>query len=279
MSEHPADTLSGRFAFGANWSDYARQIDERHIEEAVHGLQRMLGERDLKGMRFLDIGSGSGVHAVAALRLGAAQVHAIDFDPKSVEATKQTLERFCKGQAWTAARDSVFDLNPSTDGRYDVVYSWGVLHHTGDIVRAIATAASMVKPGGEFLVALYRKTPACGFWRAEKRWYSSAGPRAQRVARAVYMGLRDLDLILAGKSPRKMREEYFHSRGMSQEHDVHDWMGGYPYESISPADVNKLIGSYGFKLREQWTQRQRLGLFGSGCDEYAFVRHQPEGSL
>ena len=238
----------------------------------MRGLQRLLGDGSLRGLRFLDIGCGSGVHAAAALRLGAAHVDAIDFDPRSVETSRATLARFCPGQPWNVECRSVFDLDPSIDGSYDVVYSWGVLHHTGHMARAIDRACNMVRPQGEFLFALYRKTPACRFWRLEKRWYASTGPWLERLARGIYIGLRDIDLILAGKSPRRAQEDYFRSRGMSQDHDVHDWLGGYPYDSISPQEVHDAMSAQGFKLREQWTQHQRLGIFGSGCNEYAYIR-------
>lgn len=271
-----ADETAGRFAFGENWSRYAVVVDETHLAEAVAGLRRLLGGNELRGMSFLDIGCGSGLHAVAALRLGAAQVHAIDFDPKSVETARATLTRFCAGDAWSVERRSVFDLDPMSDGRYDIVYSWGVLHHTGDMDSAIRHTCAMVSPGGQLLIALYRKTMACRFWRIEKRWYASASQGSQRLARLVYTGLRDMDLVLSGKSPRRMREEYFRNRGMSQEHDVHDWLGGYPYESISPDQARALMEVQGFDLREQWTQRQGFGFFGSGCDEYAFVRRSDE---
>ena len=272
MIRHPMDNSTGRFAFGENWANYADRIDETHVVEATRSLQRLLGEGDLRGLRFLDIGCGSGVHAAAAMRLGAARVDAIDLDPKSVETSKTTMNKFGMGDAWSVERRSVFDLNPETDGQYDVVYSWGVLHHTGDMDRAIKQACSMVVPEGQLLVALYRKTMACRFWRVEKRWYASAGPNSQRIARMIYKRLRDIDLILSGKSPSEMRDKYSQHRGMSQDHDVHDWLGGYPYESITPSAVNQLMRAHGFDLREQWTQRQTSGLLGSGCDEYAFVR-------
>jgi hypothetical protein len=59
---------------------------------------------------------------------------------------------------------------------------------------------------------------------------------------------------------------------MKFEHDVHDWMGGYPYESISGAEVEALMQCLGFT--HVWSARtpMTVGFFGSGCDEYLYRR-------
>lgn len=277
MSKHPADSLSGRFAFGENWGDYARRIDDSHVEEAVQGLRRLLGGEDLRGKRFLDIGSGSGVHAVAALRLGAAHVDAIDFDPKSVEASSATLARFCPGQSWAVARKSVFDLAPEEQGQYDVVYSWGVLHHTGAMHPALQAAAALVAPGGSFVFALYRRTVLCPVWKIEKRWYANASPAAQSRARRTIIGMKRAMFAVAGRNFEAYVDGYKTRRGMLFEQDIHDWLGGWPYESISPAAVERAMQRLGLrKIREFAKGGYFLGVrwteFGSGCDEYVYLR-------
>lgn len=123
------------FAFGNNWASYARSIGRPQIDEAVAGLSRLLGGERLDGKRFLDIGSGSGLHALAAFELGAAEVVALDIDPDSVETTRAVLALHAPGRPVEVAQASVFDLSPAQYGRFDVVYSWGVLHHTGDMLR------------------------------------------------------------------------------------------------------------------------------------------------
>lgn len=277
MSDHPADSLTGRFAFGENWVDYARRIDERHVEEAVEGLRRLLGIEDLRGKRFLDIGSGSGVHAVAALRLGAAHVDAVDFDPQSVEASTATLTRFAAGRSWTVERKSVLELSPATQGRYDVVYSWGVLHHTGAMHDALRAAASLVDPGGVFAFALYRRTLLCPLWKIEKRWYANASSTAQTYARRFLIGLKRAVFALAGRDFDAYVEGYKARRGMLFEQDMHDWMGGWPYESISPMEVDRAMRDLGLgKDRVFAKGRYFLGVrwteFGSGCDEFVYRR-------
>src|SRR6185312_67209 len=113
-------------------------------------------------------------------------------------------------------------------------------HHTGAMREAVQKAAQLVAPGGLFVFALYRKTRLCRFWRREKRWYAAASPRAQRTARAIYAALFRAGLIATGRSFTRYVANYKSARGMDFEHDVHDWLGGYPYESITPAEVAAL---------------------------------------
>jgi SAM-dependent methyltransferase len=265
--------LESHFAFGENWASYAEKIDQAEIDEAIKGLERLCGGR-LNGRRFLDIGCGSGLHSLAALRLGAAEVVCVDIDPVSVATTKAVLQRHCAGSAFRVERVSVFDMDPSHWGQFDTVYSWGVLHHTGDMYRALRAAAALVKPSGEFVVALYRKTLMCWFWRLEKRWYSRASKRGQGVATSIYLWFFAL---AQGKQHKTYVEEYRSARGMNFYNDVHDWLGGYPYQSITPVETRRFMASIGFKEKRKFARNgpffgRYSGVFGSGCDEYAYVR-------
>src|SRR6476661_3992876 len=176
---------STHFEFGANWADYSRMIDEPRITSAMDNVRALVG--DVRGRTVLDIGSGSGLFSLAALRLGAARVLAVDIDENSVATTRTTLTNLAGDAEWKADQVSVFDLSSSTYGRFDVVYSWGVLHHTGSMWEAVARAADMVEPGGIFAFALYEKTPLCGFWEKEKRFYTRAGQAMQKLLRGCYM--------------------------------------------------------------------------------------------
>lgn len=263
-----------RFAFGDNWSSFARLVGEEQIESARQGLLKLLPEASFKGRSFLDIGCGSGLHALAAAKLGVRHVFAIDLDQKSVATTEALLARHGGGVPWTARCADVFDLDPKRHGRYDIVYSWGVLHHTGGVTEAVGTAAALVATGGHFAFALYRPTRLDRLWVAEKRWYAKAGPQAQGPARTVYVGLLRVRLALTGQS-FKAHVAGYNARGMDFRHDVHDWLGGYPYETIAAAEVEELMAARGFeKVREFAVSRtaRPLGLFGSGCDEYVYRR-------
>jgi len=273
-----ADNLldqGSHFSFGKNWLDYAKKIDEKKITQATDDLRRLSGQRDLEGKEFLDIGCGSGLHALAALRLGASRVLGVDIDPDAVSAAKATLARFAPAAASSFNVRSVFDMTSDEYGSFDIVYSWGVLHHTGDMARAITCAANLVKPGGELYLALYKKTSFCGMWRVIKRWYARSGPKGQRRAMGVYISLRRLIHWLRGSDFDAYVKNYGKSRGMNFYNDVHDWLGGYPYESISPDECRTLIAVLGLKVEREFIQPDSgflRRIMGTGCDEYVFRR-------
>ncbi|MCX7900996.1 MAG: class I SAM-dependent methyltransferase [Burkholderiaceae bacterium] len=267
------------FAFGRNWVAYAEKITAAEIAEAEAGLERLLGGEDLEGKRFLDIGCGSGLHSLAAVRLGARDVLAVDIDADSVATSHAVLSRWAPGGHWQVQRRSVFELDSEGARTFDVVYSWGVLHHTGDMKRAICHAAAMTAPGGLFIFALYRRVWMDWFWRWEKRWYAHASSSAQRHARSVYRVLFRLGLSATGRRFSDYVASYRSNRGMDYEHDVHDWLGGWPYESISPPEVEALMRKLGFSQVREFARKggvlgRHTGLFGSGCDEYVYRKRR-----
>jgi SAM-dependent methyltransferase len=263
---------SAPFAFGENWASYAALIDEERLVEAERGLVRLVGPDGLRGRTLLDIGCGSGLHAAAAGRLGAARIVALDLDSRSVETARAVLLRHAPHVPAEVRQADVFELDPATAGNFDVVYSWGVLHHTGAMGEAIARAAAMVAPAGLFAFALYRRTRLCGLWTYEKRWYAAASPRRQAMARRMYVALLRARLALTGGDFASYVANYKSARGMDFLHDVHDWMGGYPYESITPAEVDERMRRLRFEHVRSFTQAPSLGVFGSGCDEYVYRR-------
>ena len=165
------------FAFGENWADFAKGIDEGAIAEAEAGLLKLIDKSDMAGASFLDIGCGSGLHALAAIRLGADRVVALDVDPDSVATANSVLSHHAAGQKWTVRRQSVLQAKPDMSS-FDVVYSWGVLHHTGDLSLAMRNAAALVAPGGLFVFA---STAAPGSIRSGSE--KSGGTRPPRPRR------------------------------------------------------------------------------------------------
>lgn len=165
----------------------------------------------------------------------------------------------------------MFDLDPSNLGTFDVVYSWGVLHHTGAMYKAIAKASAVVSPQGILALGLYGKTPFCGLWRIEKRIYSRSPKWAQRAIEHVYYGLVGARLALKGESLKKRRENYFQQRGMDMYHDTRDWLGGYPYESISPREAMSYLHKLGFEPIRSFVS-PCIGLLGAGNNEFVFQK-------
>lgn len=263
-----------RFAFGENWQQFLRVVDRRRIEQAEQSLGMMLREPTLTGKRFLDIGAGSGLFSVAARRLGA-QVYSFDLDPDSVACARELRRRYCSDDPrWTIEQGSVLDEGYlSSLGAFDVVYSWGVLHHTGRMWNAIDAACRRVAPGGKLFIAIYNDMGTCSRrWRRIKRTCNKL-PRALRpLFTALMMTPHEMKAIaratLKGRPLSYLRlwSEY-DERGMNRWRDMVDWVGGYPYEVATPEAIFEFCRDRGFML-----VKLRCGGVGLGCNEFVFER-------
>ncbi|WP_274629292.1 class I SAM-dependent methyltransferase [Arvimicrobium flavum] len=267
-SENGLKDVSTHFAFGENWKRYSALIDENRIRDAANELKRLLGVDALQGRSFLDIGCGSGLHSLAALRLGAGRVVGIDIDPESVATTRSVIERFAPGADFRALEASVFGLHDAALGRFDYVYSWGVLHHTGAMWDAIECAADAVNENGRLALALYRKTPLCGVWRVEKRLYKSSPAVVQATLRGAYSAAVSAVRYVLNGGAGKQR------RGMEHATDLHDWMGGYPYESVASKELVEFLRKRGFTLQKAFLRPRKtfVDRLVIGCDEWVFAR-------
>src|SRR5262249_27988004 len=173
--ENEVIVSSMRFEFGRNWQRFLQCLDEERIAEAEKSLRTMLKVHSLDGKSFLDIGCGSGLFSLAAMRLGAAKVHSFDYDPRSVACAELLRQRKYLGtNKWTIEAGNVLDANYlSRLGEYDVVYSWGVLHHTGDMWRALGNVIPLVAKGGRLFIALYNDQGfRSTFWKKVKLIYN-----------------------------------------------------------------------------------------------------------
>lgn len=282
MSIHANEVAAGeRFEFGGNWRNFLSVISEERVAEARASLCAMLGVSSLTGMSFLDIGSGSGLFSLAAAQLGASRVHSFDFDPSSVGCTQELKRRFLPGnENWVIEHGSALDRSYLESlGTFDVVYSWGVLHHTGDMMLALENAALPVAPGGRLFISIYNDQGLRSrVWRTIKRIYNRipAGMRTPYVV--VVMAPREcMSAALAAARLRpglyvRSWTEYKRLRGMSRWHDLVDWVGGYPFEVAAPEVIFDFYRERGFTL----TRLKTCG-GGLGCNQFVLVRASRPG--
>lgn len=256
-SDHATEIAAGnRFAFGKNWQNFLDRLTDSRIEAACGSMQKLLGSDSLDGKSFLDIGSGSGLFSLAAMRLGAARVCSFDYDPQSMACTRELRRRCFPGNPrWAILEGSVLDASfVSSLGKYDIVYSWGVLHHTGGLWGAIENAMHCVAPRGLFALAIYNdQGRRSRVWRRIKKAYCRTPGWLRPILFLpipLYYELKWMAADLVhGKVPfGSWRTQS--DRGMSPWHDWLDWLGGYPFEVARPENVIDFFHRNGFRVEK-----------------------------
>lgn len=249
------------FNFGENWQDYSQKyLTEKQLKEAEVSLTSLVGRDKIKNKSFLDIGSGSGIFSIAASRLGASSVVGIDISPESVEAAEKNAKKYAARAKFICG--SILKAKKLKKlGKSEVVYSWGVLHHTGSMYKAIDNAIDLVKPGGILVIAIYNKHWSSPLWKLVKYIYNFM-PKVGKTFMIYffYVVIFVAKFLVTGKNPFKK------DRGMSFYYDVVDWIGGYPYEYASKKEIVDFVKKRGLKLTKFVPAE-----VPTGCNEYVFI--------
>lgn len=278
--------MNDRFEFGENWSKFiAQNFSEAMVTQSREALCRFLGLPTLQGLSFLDIGSGSGLSSLAAWLAGAKSIISFDLDPLAVQTTQNLRSHVGNPDNWQIVQGDVLNTDfMHSLPHADIVYSWGVLHHTGHMRDAVRNAARPCKPGGLLALALYSHTAytngmVCGLpgpeeWLKIKRLYLHAGKLRRRFMELEYLwrchctsAKGNLKHIAKGLGEIWKRwRDYDHSgRGMDFWTDIRDWLGGWPMEFVDEAVLCRQVQNDGeFSLLRMDT--------GEGNTEFLFRR-------
>ncbi len=275
--DHRAEIEAGeRFQFGENWQRFLKNVNEQRIGAAQSALGSMLETDSLAGKTFVDVGSGSGLSSLCAWRLGAT-VYSFDYDPASVACTTELRRRFAPDAAtWKIAHGSALDDEfLGKLGTFDVVYSWGVLHHTGAMWKALENVHRLVAPHGRLFLAIYNdEGTRSSRWLSIKRAYNKLPRFLRPLYAAAIVAPGEIKAFLrhvaAGEVSKYLNyapSGRVNDRGMTRWRDIIDWVGGYPYEVATPEAIFDFYKARGYALT-----RMRCGNVGSGCNEFVFER-------
>jgi len=270
----PVDT-DFRFRFGKNWRNYIKLLSEERLRLAMDSLKVLLDTESLNGKLFIDVGCGSGIFSLAAIRLGAKQVVSIDYDKDSVNCAQFLKERYGPFDNWTIQQGSILDSGfVDTLGTYDVVYSWGVLHHTGNMWKALENVSMLVKADGILAVSIYNDQGLLSkFWAFVKYIYNKSPAPVQWLMGNLFFvvwALLMLLLDMVNRRPVLARYHGVNARGMNAYYDSIDWVGGYPFEVATPTEIFKFYKAKDYQLVKLETRS------GMGCNEYVFIKHNNE---
>jgi len=274
-----------KFSFGKNWQRYVKYyVNEKIINQARESLLAYIPEDFYRDKIFIDIGCGSGIFSFAALLLGCRKVYSFDIEENSVKAAKFLKKKLNhllpdrNNRRWIIFRGNILDddLVKNFTERGDIIYSWGVLHHTGNMWKAILNALSLVKTNGIFVVSIYNRAPSSSFWLRVKKFYNHSNALIKSLLVLTLFIETVLRRIMLRKHPLECE------RGMRTFTDVIDWLGGYPYEFASFDEVKNFVENLGCQLIK--TPREiipspparnfldKIRRNYTGCNEFVFKK-------
>jgi 2-polyprenyl-6-hydroxyphenyl methylase/3-demethylubiquinone-9 3-methyltransferase len=250
------------FDFGANWHEFsAERVDAARLAIASQSLQALLQRPNLNGLTILDVGCGSGLFSIAAAQLGAEKVMGVDVNPRCIAVSQSNHQRLIQQARVTFRQASALNVSEMEAlGKFDIVYAWGSLHHSGAMWQAISNVAKQVAPGGMLVLAIYNKHITSPIWTWIK-WLYNQLPGFGKQMMAFIFAL----IIYIAKFLVTRRNPLEKERGMDFWYDVVDWVGGYPYEYATLQEVTAYMAEQGFTLR-----RSVPAQVPTGCNEFVF---------
>jgi len=257
------------FDFGENWLAYSKTaLTSERILSSREAFKKLISGIPIEGKTFLDVGFGQGLSSLCAAQLGA-QVYGIDINQKNVKAFEVTKRSFeilgsermdmCVGSILLT--EDIKPLQEKQARGFDIVHSWGVLHHTGDMAQAFENCRKLVKKNGAFIVAIYNRHWSSPIWRLIKKFYCSSPKLLQRTLITIF-----IPIIFLAKFAVTLKNPLKSERGMDFFIDIVDWVGGYPYEYASINDIQALADRHGHEA-----PRIEKAKVPTGCNEFVFI--------
>lgn len=267
-------TKTPQFAFGKNWKSFsASALTQERVDRARADFRDLVKSVPLRGKTFLDIGFGQGL-ALCLAREDGAIVCGNDIDSKCTEALIMTLRLFPQvdPDSIEVVIGSILDDSViarlrnlpgvGAAGGFDIVHSWGALHHTGAMDDAIERAASLVRGRGHLIIAIYNRNWTSPIWSVIKRGFVVSPRLIQRVLIVLFY-----PLIAVTKAAVTGRNPFRKDRGMDFYHDVVDWIGGFPYECAKAEEISTKLEALNFEL-----ERLIPAAIPTGCNQFVFRR-------